>query len=80
MNRDALDKTIADCLMKTVPEADVATLDRGASLRDQLDIDSMDMLRFVRALHEATGVEIPEADTRKLETLDGAALYLASKL
>jgi hypothetical protein len=30
-------------------------------------------------LHKALGVEIPEADYRKLATLDGCVAYLAAK-
>ncbi len=79
MNRDELSRIIAACLEKTIPEADAGSLDTSTSLRDQLDIDSMDMLRFVRALHEATGVDIPESDSPKLETLEGALSYLLSR-
>lgn len=80
MNRDELSKIITACLEKTIPEADAATIDTGSSLRDQLDIDSMDMLRFVRALHDATGVDIPDTDTGKLETLEGALAYLSARV
>jgi hypothetical protein len=34
----------------------------------------------VIGLHQATGVDIPEADYPKLQTLDACASYLASKL
>jgi acyl carrier protein len=80
MNREDLKTAIAACLEEAVPEADAASLGRSVSLRDQLDIDSMDMLRFLRALHAATGVDIPEKDTRLLETLDGALEYLSTRL
>ncbi|MBZ5703592.1 MAG: hypothetical protein LAN84_17305, partial [Acidobacteriia bacterium] len=44
--------------------------------RDQLDIDSMDLLNFVIALHQELHVEIPEADYPKLATLQGCVDYL----
>jgi acyl carrier protein len=50
------------------------------SFRDQLDIDSMDFLNFVIAVHEALHVEIPEADYPKLITLNGCVAYLVSLL
>ena len=40
----------------------------------------MDMLRFVKALHGATKLDIPDTDVPKLETIDGAVAYLAAKL
>lgn len=79
MSPDRLNAIIAECLERTIPEAEVSTLDRRANLRDQLDIDSMDMLRFLRALSEATGADIPEADAKNLESLDGAFAYLRAK-
>ncbi|MFO0695209.1 MAG: acyl carrier protein [Polyangiales bacterium] len=80
MTEDELRSTVARCLEATIPEADAASLDAATSLRDQLDIDSMDMLRFVKALHGATKLDIPDTDVPKLETIDGAVAYLAAKL
>lgn len=61
------------------PEADYETLDSKADLREALDIDSLDFLNFVTALHKKTGVNVPESDYRKLLTLDGAVIYLVEK-
>jgi acyl carrier protein len=44
----------------------------------QLDIDSMDFLNVIVAIHEQTGAEIPERDYPKLSTLNDAVRYLAA--
>ena len=62
------------------PEIDLKTVDAGADLREALDIDSMDFLNFVTAIHHRLGVDIPEVDYPKLVTLDGAVQYLEAKL
>jgi acyl carrier protein len=62
------------------PEIDPKTVDAGADLREALDIDSMDFLNFVTAIHRRLGVDIPEIDYPKLVTLDGAVHYLEAKL
>jgi acyl carrier protein len=62
------------------PEIDLKTVDAGADLREALDIDSMDFLNFVTAIHHRLGVDIPEIDYPKLVTLDGAVHYLEAKL
>jgi acyl carrier protein len=62
------------------PEMDLQKLDPAADLREALDIDSMDFLNFVIAVHHRLGIDIPELDYPKLTTLDGAATYLKSKL
>ena len=58
------------------PEMDLRTIDPAADLREALDIDSMDFLNFVIAVHHRLGVDIPELDYPKLVTLDGAVGYL----
>lgn len=49
-------------LGEIAPEADLAGLNPDVSFRDQLDLDSMDFLNFVVALHKAFHIEIPETD------------------
>lgn len=61
------------------PEADFDEIDAGDDLREALDIDSLDFLNFITALHKKTGVNVPETDYRQLLTLKGAIAYLAEK-
>ncbi len=62
------------------PEMDIGTVDPSADLREALDIDSMDFLNFVTAMHHRLGVDVPETDYAKLATLDGAVAYFEAKL
>ena len=62
------------------PEVDLQTLDPAADLREALDIDSMDFLNFVIAVHRRLSVEIPELDYPKLITMDGAIQYILAHL
>ena len=72
-------QVVLDALKRIAPEVDGAKVDPGVNLREELDIDSMDFLRFVLALHERLGLEIPETDYARLTTLSGAVAYLAEK-
>ena len=76
MNQAEARKLIMDVLAGIAPEADFAALPGKAQLRDELDLDSMDFLNFIAALHEKTKIDIPEADYPRLYTLDGAVGYL----
>jgi acyl carrier protein len=73
-------KVVQEELNNIAPEIDLAGLDPAADLREALDIDSMDFLNLVTALHQRLGVDIPEIDYPKLITLDGAVAYLAAHL
>ena len=79
MTRDELRATVLRVLGEIAPEADLAALRGGVGFRDQLDLDSMDVLNFVVGLHAALGVEIPEADYGKLPTLDACVDYLDAR-
>jgi acyl carrier protein len=67
-------------LANIAPEMDLRSLDPQADLREALDIDSMDFLNFVIAVHHRLGIDIPELDYPRLATLDGAVTYLREKL
>ena len=67
-------------LNNIAPEIDLSTVDPAADLREALDIDSMDFLNFITAIHHRLGVDVPELDYPKLGTLNGAMKYLQVKL
>lgn len=79
MTAEDLKRNVIDALTRIAPEIDPASIAPGASFRDQLDLDSMDFLNFVLALHDRLSIDIPETDYPRLYTLDTAVAYLASK-
>jgi acyl carrier protein len=72
-------KLVLEELNNIAPEIDLATVDPAADLREALDIDSMDFLNFITAIHRRLGVNIPELDYPKLVTLSGAIGYLTER-
>ena len=80
MSEIEIDKIVLEELNNIAPEVDLATIDPAADLREAIDIDSMDFLNLVTALHHRTGIEIPEIDYPKLVTLSGMVAYLGAKL
>ena len=79
MTTDGLRATVLGVLGEIAPEADLGAVRGDAPLREQLDLDSMDMLNFVVGLHAALGIEIPEADYGKFVTLDACVAYLEGR-
>jgi len=80
MNDLDIRKVVQEELNNIAPEVDLATVDPARDLRETFDIDSMDFLNFITAIHHRLGVDIPELDYPKLVTLDGAVAYIAAKL
>jgi acyl carrier protein len=65
---------------RLAPEIDPAKIIPDKPLRTQIDLDSMDWLNVLAAIHEKLGVNIPESDYGKVVTLDGIVAYLAEKI
>jgi acyl carrier protein len=77
MTKDEIREIVLHALGQIAPEADMSQIKPNLRLRDQLDMDSMDLLNFVVGLHKELHVEIPEADYPRLATLNGCVDYLA---
>ncbi len=70
---------VKSTLIKIAPDLEHETFAADTNFREQFEVDSMDLLNFFIALHQATGIDIPERDYRKLETLSGCVAYLKAK-
>jgi acyl carrier protein len=80
MDDNALRQTVFATLRRIAPEVAPGDLAPDRPLRDQVDLDSIDWLNFLLALHGTLGVDIPETDYAKLVTLDDLVAYLRARL
>ncbi|HUO41201.1 MAG TPA: phosphopantetheine-binding protein [Mycobacterium sp.] len=48
-------------------------------MRDQVDLDSMDWLNFLRGIYTRLGVDIPESDYASLRTLSDVVRYVEAR-
>jgi acyl carrier protein len=70
---------VLDIISDIAPDEDVSVLDDKKSLREQLDLDSMDFLDIVMELRKRHKVEVPQEDYPKLATLESCVAYLSPK-
>ena len=70
---------IIDIIADIAPDEDVSNLDDKKSLREQLDLDSMDFLDIVMELRKRHKVEVPQEDYPKLASLESCVAYLSPK-
>ena len=80
MTNAELRATVLTALRQVVPDVDTTTLRTNVSVREQVDMDSIDFLRFLVVINKTLGVDVPETDYAKLGTVDSTAAYLAGKL
>ena len=62
------------------PEADLAQARDSDDIREAFDLDSMDFLNLVTAIHERTKINIPESDYNKIFVLKDAVAYVRDAL
>jgi acyl carrier protein len=79
VTREEVRQAVLRALAKVAPEADPTAIAPDRRLRDQVDLDSVDFLNFLVELHGALGIEIPDADYAKVQTLDQCVEYLVSR-
>jgi acyl carrier protein len=70
---------VLDIISDIAPDEDVSSLDDTKSLREQLDLDSMDFLDIVMELRKRHKVEVPQEDYPRLATLESCVAYLSPK-
>ncbi len=76
MTSDQILAVIREELARLAPEIDFDTADRNRPIQQEFDIDSMDFLNFITALHARLEVNVPEADYARVATIAGAQAYL----
>ena len=80
MDEHVLHETVLRVLGEVAPEVDLTSVDPAEDLRDQLDLDSMDILNLAIGLFQATGIEVPERDYGRIVTVDGCVGYLTQAM
>ena len=69
-------------ILAVAPEAeeDLALLTPDDSLREMLDLDSLDFLAVLEHVAKLTGVSVPESDYLEVDSLAGFERYLARRM
>jgi acyl carrier protein len=81
----APDPTTLEALVRTAiadvaPDVSAETVADDADFHDELGLDSMDTLNLAIALHEATGIDIPERDYPDITSIASCVAYLRGRL
>ncbi|MEF7612776.1 GNAT family N-acetyltransferase [Aquincola sp. MAHUQ-54] len=75
---DGIRAAVCATIASIAPECEVGRILPSAPLRDQIELDSLDWLNLISALHERLQVEIPAVDQGRVATLDAMVAYIAS--
>lgn len=76
MTKEEIKTSLLNIISEIVPDEDVMNLEGNKSIRDQIDLDSMDFLDIIMELRKKYRVEIPEEDYPELATMNSSVTYL----
>ena len=77
MNQQEIRSVLLEVIDEVAPGCIPEVVDDDADIREQMDLDSMDLLNIIAALHERLGIEVPDADMEQITTLRKAIAYLS---
>ncbi len=76
MTREEVRQAVVDILKDIAPDEDVSSIKDDITLREQMDLDSMDFLDIVMELRKRFNIEVPESDYQELVSMAGCIQYL----
>jgi acyl carrier protein len=79
MTESAIEQVVFQVLKHIAPATEPAQLQPDDDIRQSLDMDSSDVLRFIVELDEKLGFETPQEDFKKLTTMRGLVKYFSEK-
>ncbi len=80
MTKEEIRSLILEIIAEIVPDEDLSNIKDDISIREQVELDSMDFLDIIMELRKRYGVEVPEDDYKELATLDSSMSYLEPRM
>ncbi len=80
MTDEQIRESIIKEILNIAPDIQEEDILPDANIQRSLEVDSFDFLKILTALYKELGVEVPEADYAKVDTLDHMAEYFSQRL
>jgi acyl carrier protein len=71
-------ETVRSAIGQVAPDVDPEDLVAGARLRQDLELDSLDVLRVLETIAAQAGVDVPEGAYARVGTVEGLVGYVAA--
>lgn len=80
MTKEEIQRAIVKQILEVAPDIQDKDIFPDKNIQRSLEIDSFDFLKILSALNEVLGVDVPEADYAKVDTLENMTHYFAQQL
>ena len=80
MTIEEIRRAIIEQILEIAPDVEEDEIEPNEKIQRSLEIDSFDFLKILTALKAELGVEVPEADYGKVDTLEHMTDYFDKRL
>lgn len=80
MTNNRIKQSIIKEILQIAPDINEDDIRPQENIQRSLEIDSFDFLKVLTALYEQLGVEVPEADYSKVDTLEHMIAYFSDRI
>lgn len=80
MTIEQIKRAIIEQILEVAPDVEENEIEPNENIQRSLEIDSFDFLKILTALKVELGVEVPEADYGRVDTLEHMADYFDKRL
>lgn len=80
MTKESIKESIIKNILEIAPDIEEYEIKPDENLQSSLEIDSFDFLKILTAMNEEVGVEVPEVDYSKVDTLSHMVDYFLEHL
>ena len=80
MTAEEIKQALVQKLKSIAPDTEPQNLQPDENIRQTLGIDSFDYLQFIVALDEQFGIQTPEEDYGKIQTMKEVTDYIAARV
>jgi len=80
MTQIEIQNIIIEEILNIAPDIEEDEIELNENIQRSLEIDSFDFLNMLVALKERIGVEVPEADYAKVDTVENMSGYFMERL
>lgn len=80
MTNDQIKESIIKEILTVAPDIEEDEILPDENIQRSLEIDSFDFLKILTGLYKQLGVEVPEADYAKVDTIEHMVKYFSQRL
>ncbi len=80
MTKEEIKSAIIKQILEIAPDIQEDEITSNDNIQRSLEIDSFDFLKILIALNEEIGVEVPESEYAKVDTLEHMVEYFVERL